>query len=190
MIDWFLLLEWVIKSIIIMGMLLGGFAYMTWIERRFAALVQQRYGPNRAGPFGLGLPVADGLKLIMKEELIPAGADKLVFLLAPVITVVPALVILAVVPWGPTVDLFGRKVALGLADVNVGILYVLAIASIAVYGVAVAGWASNNKYTLLGGMRSTAQMVSYELAMGLAVMGPLMLASSMSMNTIIEGQKS
>ncbi len=189
MIDWFLLLEWVIKSVIIIGVLLTGFAYMTWTERRFAALVQQRYGPNRAGPFGLLLPVADGVKLIMKEELIPAGADKVVFLLAPIITVVPALVILGVVPWGPTVQIFGRPVALGLADVNVGMLYVLAIASIAVYGVALAGWSSNNKYTLLGGLRSSAQMVSYELAMGLAVMGPLMMANSMSMNGIVDGQK-
>jgi NADH-quinone oxidoreductase subunit H len=125
----------------------------------------------------------------MKEELIPAGADKVVFLLAPIITVVPALVILGVVPWGPTVQIFGRPVAMGLADVNVGMLYVLAIASIAVYGVALAGWSSNNKYTLLGGLRSSAQMVSYELAMGLAVMGPLMMANSMSMNDIVNGQK-
>jgi NADH-quinone oxidoreductase subunit H len=189
MIDWFLLLEWVIKSIISMVVLLIGFSYMTWTERRFSALVQQRYGPNRAGPFGLLLPVADGLKLIMKEELIPAGADKVVFLLAPIITVVPALIILGVVPWGPTVQIFGRPVALGIADLNVGMLYILAIASIAVYGVALAGWSSNNKYTLLGGMRSTAQMVSYELAMGLAVMGPLMMANSMSMGEIVNGQK-
>jgi NADH-quinone oxidoreductase subunit H len=125
----------------------------------------------------------------MKEELIPAGADKVVFLLAPIITVVPALIILGVVPWGPTVQIFGRPVALGIADLNVGMLYILAIASIAVYGVALAGWSSNNKYTLLGGMRSTAQMVSYELAMGLAVMGPLMMANSMSMGDIVNGQK-
>jgi NADH-quinone oxidoreductase subunit H len=189
MIDWFLLLEWIIKSIISIAILISGFAYMTWIERRFSALLQQRYGPNRAGPFGLLLPVADGVKLIMKEELIPAGADKVVFLLAPIITVVPALTILAVVPWGPTVQIFGRSVTLGLADLNVGMLYILALASVAVYGVALAGWSSNNKYTLLGGMRASAQMVSYELAMGLAVMGPLMMANSMSMGEIVNGQK-
>ena len=173
MIDWLLLLEWIIKSVIIIGALLTGFAYMTWTERKFAALLQQRHGPNRAGPFGLLLPVADGIKLMFKEELIPAGADRFVFLLAPIVTVVPALVILAVVPWGPTVTIFGRQVMLGLADLNVGLLYFLAIASIAVYGVALAGWSSNNKYTLLGGLRSAAQMVSYELSMGLSVMGPL-----------------
>jgi NADH-quinone oxidoreductase subunit H len=190
MIDWLLLLEWTIKSVLIIGMLLGGFAYMTWTERKFAALLQQRHGPNRAGPFGLLLPLADAIKLIMKEELTPAGADKPVFLLAPIVTVVPALIIMAAVPWGPTVNIFGRQVALGLADLNVGLLYVLAIASIAVYGVALAGWSSNNKYTLLGGLRSAAQMVSYELSLGLSVLGPLMLTGSMSLNAVVDRQKS
>jgi NADH-quinone oxidoreductase subunit H len=189
MIDWFLLLEWAIKSVISIVVLLTGFAYMTWTERKFSALLQQRYGPNRAGPFGLLLPVADAIKLIVKEEVIPGGADKVSFLLAPVITVVPALVILAVVPWGPTVEIFGRQISLGLADLNVGMLYILAVASIAVYGVALAGWSSNNKYTLLGGLRSSAQMVSYELALGLSVMGPLMLANSMSLNDIVNRQQ-
>jgi NADH-quinone oxidoreductase subunit H len=189
MIDWLLLLEWTIKSVISIGVLLGGFAYMTWTERKFAALLQQRYGPNRAGPFALLQPVADAIKLIFKEELIPAGADKFVFMLAPILTVVPALIILAVVPWGPTVNIFGRQVPLGIADINVGMLYILAVASIAVYGVALAGWSSNNKYTLLGGIRSAAQMVSYELSLGLAVMGPLMLTGSMSLTAVVKQQQ-
>ncbi len=189
MIDWALLLEWTLKSVINIAVLIAGFAYMTWAERKVSAVLQQRYGPNRAGPFGLLLPVADGLKLIMKEELIPAGADKPVFLLAPVLTVVPALILLAVVPWGPPVQLLGRTFTLGLADVNVGLLYILAVASIAVYGVALAGWSSNSKYTLLGGLRSSAQMISYELSLGLSVMGPLMLAGSMSMTDMVNSQR-
>ncbi len=183
-IDWFLLLEWVIKSAINIVVLLSAFAYMTLTERKFAAKMQWRIGPNRAGPFGLLQPVADGIKLIFKQEVIPARADKIMFLLAPVITVVPALVILAVVPWGPPVELFGRQIALGLTDLNVGMLYILSVAGIAVYGVTLAGWASNSKYATLGGLRSSAQMVSYELALGLSVIPPVMLAGSMSMMDI------
>jgi len=187
--SWALLLEWVIKSAVIIMIILGGFAYLTLFERRVLARMQTRIGPNRAGPWGLLQPVADGIKLIFNEELIPAQADKVLFLLAPVITVVPALIILAVIPLGPEVTLFGRNYYLGLAsNVNVGVLYILAVASIAVYGIVIAGWASGNKYALMGGVRSTAQMVSYELALALAFVGPIMLASSMSVDAIIEGQ--
>jgi len=179
----------VIKSAVIIMIILGGFAYLTLFERRVLARMQTRIGPNRAGPWGLLQPVADGIKLIFNEELIPAQADKVLFLLAPVITVVPALIILAVIPLGPEVTLFGRNYYLGLAsNVNVGVLYILAVASIAVYGIVIAGWASGNKYALMGGVRSTAQMVSYELALALAFVGPIMLASSMSVDAIIEGQ--
>ena len=185
-----LLLEWAIKSAVIIGIILGGFAYLTLFERRVLARMQTRIGPNRAGPWGLLQPVADGIKLIFNEELIPAQADKVLFLLAPVITVVPALIILAVIPLGPEVTLFGRSYYLGLAsNVNVGVLYILAVASIAVYGIVIAGWASGNKYALMGGVRSTAQMVSYELALALALVGPIMLAGSMSIDAIIEGQR-
>jgi NADH-quinone oxidoreductase subunit H len=205
-IDWGLLIEWVIKSLIVCFVLLTGFAYMTYAERKVAALLQTRIGPNRAGPFGILQPAADGLKLIFKEEMIPAGADKIIFILAPIITVIPALIILAVVPWGPTVTLaccrisipplnfavgqefFRREVALGITDLNVGMLYILSVASIAVYGVVLAGWSSDNKYAMLGGIRSSAQMVSYELALGLSVVGPIMLAGSMSMTDIINAQ--
>jgi NADH-quinone oxidoreductase subunit H len=185
-----LLLEWVIKSVVIFGIILGGFAYLTLFERRVLARMQTRIGPNRAGPWGLLQPVADGIKLIFNEELIPAQADRVLFILAPVITVVPALIILAVIPLGPEVTLFGRSYYLGLAsNVNVGVLYILAVASIAVYGIVIAGWASGNKYALMGGVRSTAQMVSYELALALAFVGPIMLAGSMSIDAIIEGQR-
>ncbi|MBM3121247.1 MAG: NADH-quinone oxidoreductase subunit NuoH [Chloroflexi bacterium] len=184
-----LLLEWLIKSVIIVFFLLGGFAYLTLFERRVLAKMQVRIGPNRAGPWGLLQPVADGLKLIFKEELIPDKADRLVFILAPIITVVPALIVLAVLPFGPAVTIGGRTVHLGLADdINVGVLYILAIASIAVYGITLAGWSSNNKYALMGGLRSSAQMVSYELALGLSFVGPILLANSMSMRDIVEAQ--
>lgn len=189
--DLILLLEWSIKSIVIITIILGGFAYMTLFERRAIARFQTRIGPNRAGPAGLLQPVADGLKLIFKEELIPARADRLLFILAPILTVVPVLLLLAVIPLGPQVELFGRQFSLGLAaDINVGVLYILAIASIAVYGIVIAGWSSNSKYSLLGGLRSSAQMVSYELALGLAVIGPILLADSMNVSDIVEGQRS
>ncbi|MFO7625112.1 MAG: NADH-quinone oxidoreductase subunit NuoH [Anaerolineales bacterium] len=183
-----LVIEWVIKSLILIFALLTGFAYLTLYERKALARIQVRIGPNRAGRWGALQPVADGIKLIFKEELIPDRAHKLIFVLAPIITVVPALVILAVVPWGGTMTVFGREISLSLADLNVGILYLLAIASIAVYGIVLAGWASNNKYAMLGGMRSSAQMISYELALGLALIGPIMLAGSMSLQDIVNTQ--
>jgi len=187
--DTALLLEWTIKSAILLMVMTGGFAYLTLFERRVLARLQVRIGPNRAGPFGILQPIADGLKLIFKEELIPAGANKLIFILAPVITVFPALVITAVIPWGETVVLFGRSIPLHLADINVGVLYITAIASIAVYGITLAGWSSNNKYAMLGGLRATAQMISYELALGLAFVSPIMLAGSMRVMDIVQTQK-
>ena len=144
-VDLALLLEWVIKSLILIFVLLTGFAYTTFFERRLLALIQVRIGPNRAGPFGFLQPAADGLKLIFKEELIPAKAYRSIFILAPILTVVPAFVILAVVPWGGSVELFGRVIPLGITDINVAILYILSVASISVYGIVLAGWSSNNK---------------------------------------------
>jgi NADH-quinone oxidoreductase subunit H len=188
-IDWTLWLEWVIKSLILVFILLTGFAYTTFYERKLAARIQVRVGPNRTGPGGWLQPAADGVKLIFKEELIPAGAYKFVFILAPILTVLPALVIMAVVPWGATIDFFGRAVPLHIADVNVAILYILSVASISVYGIVLAGWSSNNKYAMLGGLRSSAQMLSYELALGLAFVGPMLLAGSMSLNEIVERQR-
>jgi NADH-quinone oxidoreductase subunit H len=183
------LVEWVVKSAIILAVMLIGFAYLTLFERRVLARMQVRIGPNRVGPLGLLQPVADGLKLIFKEEMIPDRADKVMFVLAPVITLVPALITVGVVPFGPTVHLFGRDISLGLADgVNVGVLYLMAVTSIAVYGITLAGWSSNNKYALMGGLRSAAQMVSYELALGLSFIGPILLANSMSVHDIVQAQ--
>lgn len=186
-----LLLEWLIKSVVMVLMLLGGFAYLTLLERRVLARMQVRIGPNRAGPWGLLQPVADGLKLVFKEEVLPEGADRRLFILAPIVTVIPALILLAVVPFGPELRAFGRTIDLGLADdINVGILYLSAVTSIAVYGIVLAGWSSNNKYALMGGIRSSAQMVSYELALGLTLVGPILLAGSMSLRDIVQDQES
>lgn len=183
-----LIIEWVIKAAFLLIFGAGGFAYLTYYERRALARIQTRIGPNRAGPFGLLQPVADGIKLIFNEELIPAQADKFMFILAPIVTVVPAFIIWAVIPWGGTVTLFGREISLYLADVNVGVLYLTAVASISVYGIVIAGWSSNNKYALMGGLRSSAQMISYELALGLSFIGPIMLAGSMSLVDIVNAQ--
>jgi len=187
--DTALLLEWTIKSVILLLVMTGGFAYLTLFERRVLARLQVRIGPNRAGPFGILQPIADGIKLIFKEELIPASANKLIFILAPIITVFPALVITAVIPWGESINLFGRQVSLYIANIDVGVLYVVAVASIAVYGITLAGWSSNNKYAMMGGLRATAQMISYELALGLALVTPMMLAGSMRVMDIIHAQK-
>ncbi len=180
--------EWVVKAIIILLTMTGGFAYTTLYERKVLARMQTRIGPNRAGPLGILQPVADGIKLIFKEELIPAHADKLVFLAAPVLTVIPALIITGVVPWGDSITLFGRQIPLGLTDLNVAVLYILSVTSISVYGITLAGWSSNNKYAMLGGLRSTAQMISYELALGLSFVGPIMIAGSLSLRDIVNAQ--
>jgi len=184
-----LIWEWILKSVFLLLFGTGGFAYLTWYERRALARIQVRIGPNRAGPFGLLQPVADGIKLIFNEELIPGKADKVMFVLAPIVTVFPALVIWAVIPWGSSVNLFGREIPLYLADVNVGVLYLTAVSSIAVYGIVLAGWSSNNKYALLGGLRSSAQMISYEIALGLSFLGPIMMTGSMSLVDIVNAQQ-
>ncbi len=188
--DLSMIIEWLIKSVILVLIMTGGFAYVTLMERKVLARMQVRIGPNRAGPAGALQPIADAVKLIFKEELIPANANKLIFVIAPVITVIPALVITAVIPWGGTINLFGREVALNLAaDLNVGVLWILSVTSISVYGITLAGWSSNNKYAMLGGLRATAQMISYELALGLAYVGPILLAGSMSLTDIVNAQQ-
>ena len=183
----------IVTSLILFFVLLTGFAYTTVLERRFLGFIQSRVGPNRAGPQGLLQPVADGIKLIFKEDVTPASAQKVVFWLAPVIKLVPSLLVVAVIPFGPPVAIpwFNGKwyrMAQGLADVNVGVLWVLGITSIGIYGIVLAGWSSNNKYAMLGGLRSSAQMISYELSMGLAVVVPVLLAGSMSIGDIINAQ--
>jgi len=187
--DWTLWLEWFIKGLVVTLALLTGFAYLTWYERRALARIQVRIGPNRAGPQGLLQPIADAVKLIFKEELTPGKADKLVFFWAPVITLVPSIIIAAVIPWGTSFVMFDRVIELYVADLNVGVLYLMSIASIAVYGIVLAGWSSNNKYAMLGGLRSSAQMISYELALGLSFVTSIILANSMRMLDIVAAQK-
>jgi NADH-quinone oxidoreductase subunit H len=187
--DWTLWLEWLIKSLFVIFALLTGFAYLTWYERRALARIQSRIGPNRAGPQGLLQPIADAVKLIFKEELVPAKADRILFFWAPVITMVPSIILAATIPFGPqNVPLFGREISLAVADINVGVLYLMSIASIAVYGIVLAGWSSNNKYAMLGGLRSSAQMISYELSLGLMFVTVIILADSMSLYDIVEKQ--
>jgi NADH-quinone oxidoreductase subunit H len=183
----------IVTSLILFLVLLTGFAYTTVLERRFLAFIQSRIGPNRAGPKGLLQPVADGIKLIFKEDVTPASAQKVVFWLAPVIKLVPSLLVVAVIPFGPPVAIpwFNGKwyrMAQGLADVNVGVLWVLGITSIGIYGIVLAGWSSNNKYAMLGALRSSAQMISYELSMGLSIVVPVLLAGSMTIGDIIDAQ--
>ncbi len=181
--------EWIVKGFILCLILLTGFAYLTLYERRALARMQVRVGPNRAGPQGLLQPIADAVKLIFKEELTPGHVYKLVFILAPVLTVVPSLVLAAVIPLGTSFNLFGREITLYVADLNVGVLYLTSIASIAVYGIVLAGWSSNNKYAMLGGIRSSAQMISYELSLGLGFVISIILGNSMNLNDIVTAQK-
>jgi NADH-quinone oxidoreductase subunit H len=177
-----------IKSILVLIILLTGFAYATLLERKLVAGMQVRLGPNRVGPYGLLQPLADGIKTAYKEDMMPRGADRVVFSLAPVISVVMALVAFAVIPVGPTINLFGLAIPLEIANINAGILFVLGATSLGVYGIVLAGWSSNNKYSLLGGVRSSAQMVSYELSLGLGLVGVLMITGSLSLTDIVNYQ--
>ena len=184
-------IEWIIKAFVLAFAILTGFAYLTLYERRALARIQVRIGPNRAGPQGLLQPIADAVKLIFKEEFTPARADKFLFVLAPIMTVVPAMIIAAVIPLGTqfTLPFVDHPITLYVADINVGVLYLTAIASIAVYGIVLAGWSSNNKYAMLGGMRSSAQMISYEISLGLCFVIAIMLGNSMSLLDIVQAQK-
>ena len=175
----------IIKIVIIVHLLLVGVMIMIWAERRVSGWMQDRLGPNRVGPQGLLQPVADGLKFMFKEDIIPDHVDKPLYVLAPAMLLIPALVVVAVVPFGSSITLFGHEIPLQIADINIGILYILAITSLGVYGVVLGAWASNNKYSLLGGLRSSAQMISYELTLGLGIIGILMLTgNTLSLRTI------
>ncbi|MBE2233467.1 MAG: NADH-quinone oxidoreductase subunit NuoH [Anaerolinea sp.] len=180
--DWIsLIVVPAVKSLVLIIVLLTAFAYLTYYERKMLARFHVRYGPNRAGPLGLLQPIADALKAIFKEEIIPLRADKLIYLAAPVLALIPALVAYAVIPIGPTISLFGQQVNLYMADVNVGFLYILAVAGLGAYGVILAGWSSNNTYSTLGALRTSAQMVSYELPLG------IMLVSIVLTTTLASG---
>ena len=177
------------RSLVTCVALLTGFAYMTWSERRVVAKMQWRLGPNRVGPAGLLQPMADGLKLLFKEQLIPAQAKVFVFLLAPMISLIVALTSFAVIPWQTKpLDLGFYTIKPYIADLNVSVLFLLGITSLAVYGIVLGGWASGNKYSLIGSIRSSAQMVSYELALGTALLSPLLMVGSLSFVEIADYQ--
>src|ERR1700694_2180740 len=177
-----------IKVALIAFVLITAVAYVQYIERRVMAFTQSRLGPNRVGPAGLLQPLADILKLIFKEDMIPAGADVPVYFLAPALAAIVGISAIAVIPFGSSIDAFGYQVNLYVADINVGLLYVFAMSSLAVYGITLAGWSSNNKYSLLGGIRSAAQMISYELPLGLALISVVLVAGSLSLGDIVKAQ--
>ena len=158
--------------------LLTGVALMTWVERRLSGVIQFRWGPNRVGPMGLFQPVADGVKFFWKEDVIPRDACRPVFVLAPLLAMMTALCAFAVIPFGPTIELLGRKIPLVIVNVDGGVLFALAATSLGVYGIVCAGWASNSKYSLMGGLRASAQMISYELALGISVVGVLLVTKA------------
>ncbi len=184
-----LLVVSVIKIAVLMFLLLTALAYLTWFERKVVAHIQSRWGPYRTGPHGLLQPLADGLKFLFKEDVTPVGADRFVYYLAPFLSLSLALTAIALIPFGPgEFELFGHRTPLAVADLNVGLLFLFAITSLGVYGVALAGWSSNSKYPLLGGLRSAAQMVSYELALTMSVVGVLLMAGTFNLREIIAAQ--
>ena len=174
-----------VKSIILVVVLLTGFAYLTLFERKLIGRFQQRIGPNRAWKFGLGHPIADALKMIFKEETVPSYTDKILFVLGPALAIAPALLIFAVIPVGPPINLFGKEIPLVVSNVNIGILWVLAVTGIGTYGIILGGWASNNKYSLLGALRTSSQMISYELPMGVLLIGVLLVYGTLNLNEIV-----
>lgn len=167
---------------------LGIAAYSTYFERKVAAFMQDRLGPDRAGPFGLLQPLADGVKMFFKEEIIPNTSDRFLFILGPSLFMATALMTGVVIPWGKDITLFGYTISLQIADINIGILYIFGIVSLGVYGIMIGGWASNNKYSLLGAVRASSQMISYELAMGLSVVTILLTTGSLSIREIVDQQ--
>ena len=187
-IDWWIIVEKLILIGIIIGLSMVVAMYSTYAERKIAAFLQDRVGPDRAGPFGILQPMADGLKLFMKEEIIPVLSSKFLFIIGPMLAMITALLTSAVIPWGSTIEIAGRQVSLQIADVNIGILYVFGVVSLGVYGIMIGGWASNNKFSLLASIRGAAQMISYELAMGLALIAVLMVSGSLRMSVIVGEQ--
>jgi NADH-quinone oxidoreductase subunit H len=178
-----------IKLTVVLLFLLFMAAYLVWVERKFLARLQIRYGPNRAGIFGLLQPIADVVKMLTKEDTVPEGADRIFFLLAPAIVASTAFLMFAVVPFGNDITLWGQTIPLVVTDLNIGLLFVFAMSSLGVYGVTLGGWASNSKYGLLGGIRGAAQMISYELSLGLSLVPVVMLAHSFSMVDIVQAQE-
>ncbi len=174
-----------VKVIVVVAAVLTGCAYSTLLERKVVGHMQHRIGPNTAGPFGLLTPIADAVKLIFKEEIVPSNVEKLTYLLAPMISFVPALLTFAVVPFGKDNNFFGRDVALVLSDLNVGVLFVFAVTSLGIYGIVLAGWSSGSKYSMMGAVRSSAQMISYEVGYGLSIIGVIIIANTLSLSELV-----
>lgn len=178
-----------VKAVIIAVVLLSSVPLLVWLERRLMGRFQVRLGPNRVGPFGLGQPLADAVKLLFKESIIQDSADKFLFILAPGIVVFTAIVTFAAIPFGAPFTIFDREVGLWVSNINMGLLFVFAVSSMGIYGIVLAGFSSNNKYSLMGGLRSSAQMISYELTLGLAALGVVVLSGSLNLKDIVDGQK-
>jgi NADH-quinone oxidoreductase subunit H len=177
-----------LKIVIVLNATLVGVTYMVLLERKVIAWAQSRLGPMRVGPYGVLQPIADVVKLMTKEDITPVMADKWVFTIAPMIALIPALIVFAVIPFGPAVSLFGREVSLQITDINVGLLYIVSVASIGVYGIILAGWASNSKYPLLASLRASAQLISYEVAVTMTFVSMIVSAGTMSMMGIVNAQ--
>jgi NADH-quinone oxidoreductase subunit H len=183
-----LLLITLIKIAVVIVALFTAIAYLTWLERKVVAHIQARWGPYLVGPHGLLQPVADGIKFILKEDIVPLEADKVIYWLAPFLGFTLALLSIAVIPFGESFRIYGHTISFQITDLNVGLLFIFAVTSLGVYSIALAGWSSNSKYPLLGGLRSSAQMISYEVSLGLAVVGVLMIAGTLSLRGIVNNQ--
>jgi NADH-quinone oxidoreductase subunit H len=184
------LLITLLKIAVVFNAVMAVVTFLVWVERRVSAFIQDRLGPNRVGPYGLLQPIADAIKFIFKEDLIPGQVNRPVFIIAPALSLIPALITFAVIPFGGTLSIFGWEIPLIITDVNIGVLYIMALSSLSVYGIVLAGWSSNNKYSLLGGLRSSAQMISYELSLGLSIVGVLLLTGSLSLREMVYAQYS
>lgn len=180
----------VIKVLVVYGVVVTGCAYATWLERKLLGHIQHRMGPTYVGPFGLLQPVADAVKLIFKEDVVPSQAEKVILMAAPLIAFIPGFLAFAVVPVGPPIHIFGYDIPLTVSDLNIGILFILATTSLGVYGIALGGWSSGSKYSLLGGIRSSAQMISYEVAYGLSIVPILMISGTLSLVELVNQQAS
>src|SRR6476619_4804178 len=187
-IDWGFILEKLILIAVIITSSLIIAMYATYAERKVAAVIQDRRGPNRAGPFGILQPLADGMKLFFKEEIIPNSSNKLLFVLGPSLAMLTAMMTCAVIPWGDKIELFGRSIPLQIADINIGILYIFGVVSLGIYGIMIGGWASNKKFSLLAAIRGASQMISYELAMGMSLIALLMMTGSLSLREMVDQQ--
>ncbi len=179
-----------LKVVVIMAAVLTGCAYSTYMERKVVARLQHRLGPTYAGPYGLLQPIADAVKLIFKEDIVPNRVERITWALAPMVSFVPALLTFIVVPFGADIELFGRQIKMVGSDLNIGVLFVFAVTSLGVYGIVLAGWSSGSKYSLMGGIRASAQMISYEVGYGLSIIGVILVANTLSLRELVEQQAS